>query len=228
MKKKFLATYLTGLMILASMGIASASSIDVGFNRVTANVPLNIGSQLHLSILDEGSAGAQYSIDIDANQVLFIFTNVIGVSSNISEIYIDDGDLAFDRDQIINSISGTTNFTSGANPSNLPGANLLSPDFEANPDLSIDAQGGSSLGINAPEDILGIVFDVSPSVSILNNIKAALISGDLRIGLHVRAIDNVTSDAYVNTSPVPEPATMFLFGTSLVGLVGAVRKRGKK
>jgi hypothetical protein len=152
----------------------------------------------------------------------------IGVASNLTEIYVDyvdDGSLKLGLGRIINSIYGTTAFSAGATPDNLPGGNSIIPHFTANEDLSVDAGPPQSNGINESIDKLGIVYDVLSSTSLLKDIGAALLSGDLRIGLHVRAIGGITSDAYINGAPVPEPATMLLFGTGIVGLVGVIRKK---
>lgn len=229
MKNISRAVYLAGLLLLTMTGIAHASSIDVGFYRISSNSPTNIASQLHLSILDEASADSLYHIDINSNQVLFIFTNAVGITSNVSEIYIDDSDiLALTFGSIHDSISGTTDFVPGATPSNLPGGVNLDPDFLADTNLSVEAENGQQKwGVDASNDILGIVYDVSPSTSIMSGIANALASGDLRIGLHVRSVDGGTSDAYVNGSPVPEPATLLLFGTGIVGLAGAARMKRK-
>lgn len=43
-----------------------------------------------------------------------------------------------------------------------------------------------------------------------------------------RGLSHITFFGTNNPDPVPEPATMFLFGTGIIGLAGAVRKRGKK
>lgn len=232
MKKMSRAVYLAAALLLAISGIAHASSIDVGFYRLTANAPIDIANQLHLSILDEASANSTYGITINSNQVLFLFTNNVGITSNLSEIYIDDSEtlaLTFGPDSIRDSISGTTDFIPGANPGNLPGGENLTPDFAADPSLSVQAENGQQKwGVNASNDILGIVYDVSSSISIMDGIAKALASGDLRIGLHVRSVDGGTSDAYVNGSPVPEPATLLLFGTGIIGLAGAARRKKRQ
>jgi hypothetical protein len=50
-------------------------------------------------------------------------------------------------------------------------------------------------------------------------------SGETGSGWNVNEAGCWTNQACLPTSPVPEPSSLFLFGTGLAGLVGAVRRR---
>jgi hypothetical protein len=163
-----------------------------------------------------------------SDQVLFLFTNDVGIASNISEIYMDDGQI-IGISQVLNSLGGFTDFTGETvTPGNLPGGQNVSPPFEAIEIFSADsANGNPSKGINTADDILGIIYDVKVD---FDGVVAALDTGVLRIGLHVRSIGaDGESDGFVNTPPsIPDASSMLLLGSAcLIGWGGLRRKHRK-
>ena len=162
------------------------------------------------------------------DEILFTVQNNVGIASNVTEVYFDDGLLG--PSSVINTLggSGFTNFDGGgAAPPNLPGGNTASPPFVATQEFSADVAngpGGQSRGVNASDDILGIVLGVGGLVD-FDGVAAAVESGDLRFGLHVQSIGEVGgSDSYINVNPVPLPAAVWLFGSALLGLLGLRRR----
>jgi hypothetical protein len=113
-------------------------------------------------------------------------------------------------------------FSQYAAPSNLPGANNESPPFETTAGFSADSDDPAVQlnGVN-PGETLGILFDLQEGLAYANVIDD-LASGDLRIGIHVQGFKGEGSESFV---AVPEPATIVLFGTGLIGLAGLGRKK---
>jgi hypothetical protein len=163
--------------------------------------------------------------DLGGGQVLFDFMNVGPNASSITDVYFDDGTLLgiaglIDADDGIGGDPGV-DFSPGASPPDLPGANNVSPAFQTTAGFSADSDPPAQPnGVNSGQ-MLGIVFDLQGGGTFAD-ILAELTNGDLRIGLHVQGFTGGGSESFVN-NPIPEPTTALLFGLGLAGL--AARRR---
>jgi hypothetical protein len=209
-------------LILIAIGLLTggpAHAALFGFDNITNN---NAGdaaigeSQLSVEVTDAGN-----------NQVLFTFLNSGPAASSIADVYFDDGSLlAFkyliDADD--NGGDPGVDFSQGASPPNLPGANNASPPFVTSAGLSFDSDPPAQPnGVN-PGESLGILFDIILAGSAFKDVIDSINTSDLRIGIHVQGFASGGSESFVNY-PTPEPATMLLLGSGLIGLAGFGRKK---
>ena len=219
MKLKFFLTIsITGLLFLIGSFPACASTYN--FYSITNTIAENVAigeAQLSVDVTNE---------DVGSNQVLFTFWNSGPDACSIAEVYFDDGSLLslselYDKD---NHGDPGVDFEEGANPSNLPNWDNAVPPFIATAAFSSQANHPApKKGVN-PGESLGILFNLQGGQD-YDDVLAELANGDLRIGIHVTAFVLGEGESFINNpTPTPIPATVWMFGAGLVGLLGIRRK----
>lgn len=206
--KKFLTTIcsLTLLMFCAAPSQAALYGFEVFTNNGIYAV----------------SSGLVFEVDVFQQDGLFGFEfhNNSFVSSSVKDIYFE-GIASFELESIANFIISEadregTNFALSKTPADLPAGKILEKSF--NKDMSFSADSPPPFwGIN-PGEKLQIFFSAPQNYS-FDDLIAQINSGEIRIGLHIIALPDGSSESAIN---IPEPATvlLFSFGFALQTLLG--------
>lgn len=197
---RMLACFIPAIGLLAP----SAGAALYKFQNITSNnnTDASIGHhQLSLSI-------TQYA----PGQALFEYVNTGANACVVTDIYVDDGTL-LEINTILN-IPGYVEFAEYPKPPDLPGGNELTPKFNAISWLSADADSPPAhKGIN-PGEALAIIYDLKNGGTI-QDVYDEMITGELRIGIHVQGYQSGGSESFITIVPEPAGALLLLLGSGL-------------
>jgi hypothetical protein len=166
---------------LIVLGSATARAVVFDFDHVTRSNAIDVAtgeSQLHLDVTNQGG------------RARFLFTNSGPAASSITDVYFDQRASLLSRMSIIDRDQGVggdpgVDFSAGATPANLPGANLLNPAFVATRGLSADSDPPVQRnGVN-PGEFLILLCNLRNGTQ-FDDVIAALNRGVLRVGIHVQ------------------------------------------
>lgn len=215
-----------GALTVSDFTVSPEPFLFGDFINITNNVSSGSGNTTRSGIIGS-KLGYGVSYDIGASLVLFQFVNIAD-EGVISEIYFDDdlgllsGLAIYDESDPL--VDFHTNAANTVNPGNLPGGNAPGVGFTADVALSAEAKNPEpKWGVGPGEHLtLSFVGVAGDPTTLIDSIIDAITNGDLRIGLHVKAIGTY-SESYVNIPPdpttpndndlpVPEPTTLVLLG----------------
>lgn len=196
--------FIAVLFSVVMLGAAPAAALTVHFENISQS----------------GSGDASHYLATaieDGDSVLFQFSNTDPGSSSIVGIYFDDGD-------VLDGIAGISNpagveFADSASPAALPLGNKVG--FDSDFSAGAVAGGKPDTGVNSGESV-ELVLSLEDGMSFAD-FEAALLNGDIRVGLRVQSFDGSGPGSLVNgaVTPMPEPGATYLFvaGLAVVGLV---------
>lgn len=192
---------IAGLMAAAAITMIGTSANGAfQWYKISSNNAEDVSSQLSMEV---GGSGAS---------LVLTFRNNVGIASSITDIYIDappQGSAQIPN-PYFTSIgvlsSAGVSFSAHATPSNLPEGN---PHNFVAVTQSADSDGPvSANGVNAALEWVRLTLNLTSPTQV-DDVIAALASGDFRVGLHVQAIGTAGgSDSYMTGPVVPEPATI--------------------
>ena len=214
---KFVSMAATAAMFAGlSLGAESSQAVTLTFFHISDNSGQAAAVATQLTVEVEQGA--------DDTEASFTFWNNVGIAASITDVYFDDGSLL---DIASISSSAGVSFSEGAAPPDLPGGNCcsFSASFSADSNDPVSAN-----GVDSSTEWLTIIFNLVAGMTFADTI-AALISGDLRLGMHVQAIGTSgDSDGFINNAldPVPLPAGLLLFLSGLAGIGFLGRYKSKR
>lgn len=190
-------------LIAAAMSVQVSHAAVYPFEIFTDNGPYCEDPNIILTVeISDGNGIAD-----------FTFYNSSSVECSITGIYFHNGSLL--------GISSITNgpgtlFDTPASPGDLPGGELLVPNFVTTEEFSVDGDPpppGNGVNPGEPTEWVTVTFDLINGGT-LEGVIGELNSGVLRIGLHITAFPGGSSESAVN---LPEPTTLsvLIFGALL-------------
>jgi hypothetical protein len=216
-----LAIFALMASLVAVPAMAASSTLSFyGITHLNAGAEADGEASLAVEVIDLGTNLAGES------QVRFLFTN--DSSSYLTDVYFDDGTLL--GISTISYSSGVS-FSQGAQPPNLPGANLADPDFQVTRGFLADSDNPTTRNGVSQDEWLAIDFTLLEGKTFEDTLSALALpngggTGDLRIGVHVQGFaSGGSSESFINNTslmvPIPEPDTsmLLLAGLALTGLM---------
>jgi hypothetical protein len=213
MKKRILLILISVTLLFFASNRAFAELFPFVNISNNSGIAATLAEQFFVDVTSPGSGQVQFDF---LNDGLYVSSPIDSV---ITRIYWDDGPGLLGN---IDNIGGGPGvwFDELSPPLNFPEGNTIG--FNENVGLKAHAP-APTFGIGVGES-LAVLFDINTANGDFDDIIAAMYNLDMRIGIHVQSIggDDGPSDSFAS---VPEPATMLLLGSGLIGFAVVGRRK---